>query len=150
MAESNSFRWPRYARVPSFLPVPVRARADGWTSERQARFVGTLAETGCVSAAARAVGMSRLSAYRLRARPGAASLAHAWDTVLALHRGDGAGLPNPKVTTEELAELAFDGPFHVLMRRGKFVRASRKPSTSALLRHMRRLDGLAERGGWDR
>ena len=71
MAESNSSRWPRYARVPPFLPVPLRARADGWTGERQARFVGKLAETGCVSAAARAVGMSRLSAYRLRARPGA-------------------------------------------------------------------------------
>lgn len=46
-------RWPAYARVPPFLPVPVRARADGWTVERQGRFIGLLAETGCVAAAAR-------------------------------------------------------------------------------------------------
>ena len=39
-------RWPAYARVPPFLPVPVRARADGWTVERQGRFIGLLAETG--------------------------------------------------------------------------------------------------------
>ena len=46
-------RWPAYARVPPFLPVPVRARADGWTLERQGRFIGYLAETGCVAEAAR-------------------------------------------------------------------------------------------------
>ena len=59
--------WPAYARVPPFLPVPLRARADGWTPERQARFIGLLAETGSVAEAARRVGMGRESAWRLRA-----------------------------------------------------------------------------------
>ena len=152
MAGSNASRWPRYARVPPFLPVPVRARAGGWTAERQARFIGFLAETGSVAEAARRVGMSRLSAYRLRERAGAESLAHAWDTVVALHAGtprESVAFPKRKVTAGELAELGSDGPFHLLLRRGKFLRALRQPSVSALLRHLRRLDAVAVRNGWE-
>ncbi|EDL48472.1 hypothetical protein [Erythrobacter sp. SD-21] len=43
-------------------------RHDGWTRARQAAFLRELAATHNVSAAARAVGMSRQSAYKLRAR----------------------------------------------------------------------------------
>lgn len=151
MAESNT-RWPAYARVPPFLPVPLRARADGWTAARQARFIGMLAETGSVAEAARAVGMRRESAHRLRRRGGAESFAHAWDTVIALRArtaGKSVTLPKRKITPDELAERAHDGEFHVLMRKRRFVRAARKPSTSALLRHLRRLDAAAVRGGWN-
>jgi hypothetical protein len=118
MAESNS-RWLACARVP-FLPVPLRARADGWTPAR-------------------------------RRRAGAASFAHGWDTVIAVHRGKSLRLvdfPKRKITPEELAELAGEGPFHVPPRRGRFVRAVRKPSVSALLRHLRPLCAAAVRGGW--
>lgn len=58
-------------RPPFFHPVPVRARADGWTETRQCGFLAQLYLTGAVGAAARSVGMTRASAYRLRARPGA-------------------------------------------------------------------------------
>jgi hypothetical protein len=44
------------------------ARHDGWTPAKQAAFLRELGATHNVSAAARAVGMSRQSAYRLRAR----------------------------------------------------------------------------------
>lgn len=43
-------------------------RQDGWTPERQARFLRELGATHCVSTAARAAGMSRQSAYKLRNR----------------------------------------------------------------------------------
>jgi hypothetical protein len=56
--------------------------------------------------------------------------------------------PKRKITPEELAEPASDGPFHFTLRRSRFVRAQRKPSVSALLRHLRRLDALAVRSGW--
>jgi hypothetical protein len=138
--------------VPPFLPVPLRARADGWTPDRQARFIGLLAETGSVAEAARGVGMSRESAWRLRRRAGAGSFAHAWDAVTALRRGKSPSdvdFPKRKITPCELAELAGEGPFHVTLRRGSFVRAQRKPSVSALLRHLRRLDAAAVRGGWE-
>src|SRR5688572_5436047 len=146
MAESSA-SWPAYARVPPFLPVPLRARADGWTPERQARFIGLLAETGSVAKAARRVGMGRESAWRLRQRAEAESFAHAWDAIVAIRRGE--RLPQRKVTLSELGEHAIEGPWVVHMRRRRFVRAQRKPSTSALLRQVRRLDAAALRGGWD-
>ena len=42
-----------------FTPVPVRARHDGWSVERQIAFIEKLADCGSVAAAARHVGMSR-------------------------------------------------------------------------------------------
>jgi hypothetical protein len=63
-----------------FDPVPsARRRHDGWTPERQHLFIAALAKIGMVSAAARAVGMSRKSAYALLERAGPESgFAHAW------------------------------------------------------------------------
>ncbi|HYG28727.1 MAG TPA: hypothetical protein VD887_00775 [Allosphingosinicella sp.] len=63
----------------AFAPVPVRARHDGWTVERQKGFILRLALGGHVTLAARAVGKTRKSAYRLRERPDAASFAASWD-----------------------------------------------------------------------
>lgn len=71
-----------------FEPVPLlRARQDGWSALRQRRFVAALSAMGSVSAAARSVGSNRVSAYRLRARPGAESFARAWDQALEMGRG---------------------------------------------------------------
>ena len=58
---------------------PVAARRDGWTPARQHAFIDALATVGQVTAAARHVGMTRKSAYRLRGREGAESFAAAWD-----------------------------------------------------------------------
>lgn len=69
---------------PPFTPVPGRARHDGWTPERQRRFVAALAAMGVVAAAARAVGKSATAAYKLRGRPGAESLARAWDIAVQM------------------------------------------------------------------
>ena len=66
----------------AFTPVPRRRRHDGWTAERQADFLETLAETGSVTAAARAVGMDRRSAYVLRRGPFGEAFAAAWDAAL--------------------------------------------------------------------
>jgi hypothetical protein len=54
-------------------------RADGWTPARQVQFLRELAATHSVSAAARAVGMSRQSAYQLRARLRGEPFDLAWD-----------------------------------------------------------------------
>jgi hypothetical protein len=60
----------------SALPDP----SYHWTTLKAGAFLGALAELGRVSDAARAVGMSRNSAYRLRARLGEGSLfARGWD-----------------------------------------------------------------------
>ena len=67
-----------------FDPVPrLRQRRNGWTEERQRAFIAALAECASVSRAARAVGVSARSAYRLLGAPGAESFAHAWDQAIA-------------------------------------------------------------------
>jgi hypothetical protein len=63
-----------------------RFRRDGWTPARQLRFLDTLARTRSVTRAAAAAGMSRESAYRLRARDPNGLFAAAWDRVLATAR----------------------------------------------------------------
>lgn len=67
---------------PSFSPVPVRARHDGWTAARQIALIQALAATACVEEACRRVGMSSQGAYELRARPDAVSFRQAWDVAL--------------------------------------------------------------------
>ncbi len=64
----------------SALPDP----SYHWTTLKAQVFLGALAEFGRVDQAARAVGMSRQSAYQLRERLGADSLfAKAWDQARA-------------------------------------------------------------------
>jgi hypothetical protein len=122
----------RQPRVPPFCPVPLRSRRDGWTVLRQADFLGYLAETGSVMAAAEMVGMSRKSAYQLRARLDAASFAAAWDAAL--------GAPVRKVTVGDLEFLANHGLIRLRFFRGRYRGAWRKPDASAHLRWLAQLD----------
>ena len=69
-----------------WVPVRRRPRYDGWTEEKQRRFIEALADTGLVSHAAKSVCMSRESANRLRRSPHGAAFARAWDSA-RLHAG---------------------------------------------------------------
>jgi hypothetical protein len=119
-------------RVPAFTPVPLRYRADGWTPMRQADFLGALAEHFCVSKAARIVGMTRESAYRLRAKEGAESFAAAWDAVLAQRP------VASKSTFDLLWHRAFYGRVKPVMREGRHVGTRFFPDNDAVLRLYRR------------
>jgi hypothetical protein len=99
-------------RVPPFYPVPIRSRRDGWTVQRQADFLGMLFETGSVLGACEAVGMSRKSAYQLRARPGAESFAAAWDAAL--------GEPVRKVTPPARESFECDPLVRLVTFRGRY------------------------------
>lgn len=66
----------------SFEPVVLRARHDGWTPQRQNDFIQALAASGCVSDAAKSVGMSATTAYELRQRFDAQPFRLAWDAAL--------------------------------------------------------------------
>ncbi len=72
--------------TPPLLPenalVPVAPRHDGWTPPRQREFIETLADTGSVTAAAQAAGMSVQSAWRLRRRADARGFDLAWEAAL--------------------------------------------------------------------
>ena len=122
-------------RIPAFHPVPQRARADGWTPLRQAQFLGRLAATRSVSAAARAVSMSREGAYRLREQPGAASFAAAWDAAL--------GRPKAKVTGLTLIERLEQGLVRPVIRNGKVVGIARKSDLAARRALVARIERMA-------
>lgn len=69
----------------SLLPQRLAGtRHDGWTPERQLAFLAALSLTRSVTRSAAVVGMSRESAYRLRARPHGALFAARWDQILRL------------------------------------------------------------------
>ncbi|WP_121114486.1 hypothetical protein [Croceibacterium ferulae] len=124
-----------YLRLPAFLPVPLRARRDGWTPARQARFIGLLAQTGCVRKAAQMIGLSRESAYRLRRHPAAGSFIAAWTTALT-----GRTQPRWKFTGGDRLPLAITGTLQPRMWRGIYKGVQRKFSDSALLAAIADLD----------
>lgn len=110
--------------APDFARVPVKPRHNGWTAERQRTFLTVLAETGSIREACIHAGVSSRSAYRLRARPDAASFAAAWDLAL-------------KLATARLTALAFErttaGTVRETWRNGELVSQSRAPSDKLLM-----------------
>lgn len=151
---------PAPSRIPHFHAVPGRARADGWTPRRQAEFIGHLAETRSVARAARAVGMARETAYRLRARAWSEGFNRAWDAAVGKwdsparnERSQSRTDLLRKVTTVQLAWRVETGLWQVRMYRGRFVAALQKPDNSALLRLLARLDRAGvndDPAGWAR
>jgi hypothetical protein len=69
-----------------WVPVRRRPRSDGWTEEKQRRFIEVLADTGRVALAAKAVGLSRQAAYELKRSAEGAAFSRAWDAA-RLHAG---------------------------------------------------------------
>lgn len=63
------------------VPDPAYHRHDGWTPEKRRVFLDALRDSASVTAAARAVGLSTTSAYRLRMRD--AAFAERWELVLS-------------------------------------------------------------------
>lgn len=114
---------PDAADVPdpiAFSAVPrVRRRRHGWTEERQRAFIAALARCGSVSAAAKEVGLTARSAYRLLDAPGAEGFARAWDVAVD------EGLARLRANA---LERALHGGFVGVYRRGKLVRVEHRHS----------------------
>jgi len=71
------------------VPVAARlgggdGRGGGWTADRQRAFLGQLAETASVTHACRHVGLSKQSAYALRAREPNSVFALCWDVAVRM------------------------------------------------------------------
>jgi hypothetical protein len=107
-----------------FAPTAVSNRHDGWTAERQRGFITALADSGCVSDACQAAGVSATSAYRLRRRPGAEAFDAAWEAALV-------------IASQRLTTLAFEravyGSTRQIWRDGKLVGEERKVSDRLLI-----------------
>lgn len=120
--------------IPAFTPVPVRARKDGWTVERQREFIRLLHVRPDIGKAAKAVGMSRRSAYRLRERPGAESFAAAWDAAFA------ARPPPAGSNFSQLWYRATFGKTKPIIRRGEQIGTITGPDNAAALKLLGRFD----------
>ncbi|WP_158611029.1 hypothetical protein [Aurantiacibacter spongiae] len=103
--------------IPAAPQSTTVTRHDGWTPDRQARFLRELGATHCVSRAARSVGMSRQSAYALRARSKGEPFDRAWSAAL-LCRFD--------ALAEAAMERALNGVEVPHFHRGEVVGTSRR------------------------
>ena len=97
-----------------FDPVPrLRNRRGGWTEATQRAFIAALSQCGCVARAARSVGLTPRSAYRLLGSPGADSFAEAWDQAIAY---------GAERLRDEAMTRALLGSWVPVVRRGRVVR----------------------------
>lgn len=108
-------------------------RHDGWTDERKARFLDSLATKGNVRLACRKVNLSPEAAYRLKRRDPA--FARAW--AAALVRAHDCGLA-------ALADRALDGVEEAVWFRGEQVGTRTRYDGRLLLAHLARLDKALE------
>jgi hypothetical protein len=123
-----------------FAPVKLRGRRDGWTARRQRFFILGLARGFPVGKAAAILGMTRKTAYELRARAGAEGFAEAWRAALewARERRRAAGGPS-------LAERALHGEWHPQLRDRRLVGWVRRDAGMRLVGLLKRLDSAIER-----
>jgi len=129
--------------IPAFLrfaPVPVRARHDGWTPDRQFRFVLAIARGAGPGEAARSVGLSRQTAHALRRKPGAEGFAAAWDAAAAFaDQAAAAGRARPA------GALGFETIMVPRFYRGRLIGFVAREDHAAALRTLGALDRFAER-----
>jgi hypothetical protein len=113
-------------------PPALRPQHNGWTPDRQQRFLDHLAATANVTAAAKAVGMSKQSAYWLRRQPHSGKFARAWDDALV----------DRDRWIEDLAmDRVLNGEEEVIERDGQTVAVRRRPcDPRILLFYLKRLE----------
>lgn len=106
-------------------------RHDGWTPDKIRTFLQTLAETGIVSRAAAAAGMSLQSAYRLRSRVEGCAFHYAWEGALQIakrHIADG------------LVGRAINGCVDLIVRNGVVVAERHRFDNRLSIAALTRLD----------
>lgn len=112
-------------------PLSAEANQSVFPRERQAEFLAVLAEWGNVRAAARRVGVSRATVYRMRRL--CPTFQNLWDAAL-LHA-------RPQVE-EVLADRALNGVEETVFYHGEEVAVRRRYDARLLLAHLARLDRL--------
>ena len=127
-----------------FTPVPLRTQHNGWSDALQVRFVLALARGAGPHEAARSLGRTRQSAYRLRQRPGAESFAAAWDAAQAFSR-KAAVAGRRRVSATSMIETILVPRYY----RGRLIGFVEREDMAGAMRLLRRLDRLAERIGDD-
>ena len=115
--------------------IAWRVRQDGWTPERIRIFLNTLAQSGSVTDAARAAGISFQSAYRLRNRAGGRAFHLAWNAAMLLAR---------RRLADDLLSRAVNGCREVVYRDGRIVSERHRHDNRLGLALLQRLDRQAK------
>nr|WP_294171245.1 helix-turn-helix domain-containing protein [uncultured Sphingomonas sp.] len=123
-----------------FTPAPCRRR-DGWTAERQERFILLVAEGYSAGDAAAEVGLSRQTAYALRSRPDAADFACAWDHAAA-HARSTAPARKARFRTERTAGDRLRIP---RTYRGRLIGTIERDDLRGAMARLRSLDRMLDR-----
>jgi hypothetical protein len=124
----------------AFTPVPVRARADGWTPKKQYFFILGLARGFKPARAAAILGMTRKTAYELCNKPGAEGFAAAWAAAAARARER-----RMAARPSSLSERARHGEWHPRLDRGRLVGWTHRPANARAMGVLKRLDKQVER-----
>jgi len=125
-----------------FDPVLLRAQHNGWTPALQLRFILALARGAGPGEAARALGRTRQSVYRLRRKAGAESFAAAWDRAQAFARNAAAAGRSLSATCGGIETIMVPRYY-----RGRLIGFVQREDLAGAMRLLGRLDRLAERLG---
>lgn len=122
----------------NFSPILAQSREQlpttkGFARARQAEFLRVLAQWGNVRAAAKAVGVPRATAYRMRRE--CLLFAELWDAALLCAK--------PRVE-EVLADRALNGTQETVFYHGEEVATRTRYDPRLLLAHLARLDRLED------
>jgi hypothetical protein len=123
-----------------FAPVPVRAQHNGWTPALQSRFILALARGAGPDEAARALGKTRQSVYRLRQKPGAESFAAAWDGAQDFARTAAAAGRVPAASRGGIETVLVPRYY-----RGRLIGFVQREDLAGAMRLLRQLDRIAEK-----
>ena len=115
--------------------VAWRVRQDGWTADRIRVFLNTLAQSGSVTDASRAAGISFQSAYRLRNRAAGRAFHLAWNAAMLLAR---------RRLADDLLSRAVNGCREVVYRDGRVVAERHRHDNRLGLALLQRLDRQAK------
>ena len=131
--------------LPAFLrfdPVPLRAQHNGWTPALQLRFILALARGAGPDEAARLLGRTRQSVYRLRKRAGAESFAAAWNHAQAFAQHAARAGRSLRSTCAGIETIMVPRYY-----RGRLIGFVQREDVAGAMRILGRLDRAAERLG---
>jgi hypothetical protein len=123
--------------APGPAPIPRAGRADGWTPDRQQRFLEAISEGHTVHVACAYAGMSSASAYAFRRRAGGAAFALGWQAASLLARD---------AIADRMLARALEGQEETVTRPNGDVVVRHRHDNRLAMQVLARLDRCAEQG----
>lgn len=124
-----------HAAFHGFSPPPGATRYEGWTPDKQRRFLEALSEGHNVLRACAIVGLSRQSAYALRASPRGAGFALGWDAAVLKARD---------ALADDLMDRAFNGNRDTVTRDDGSIITRHRYDNRLGMAMLNRLDRMAD------